>query len=95
MVKNWELIKKEEKNHSDRKSALDGIPKTLSLCNKAQKVMKRLKRADFPVELDSQDIGDQFLALIQKAESQDVDAESALRRALQKQESGFREREIV
>lgn len=93
VVKNWERIKKEEKNHSDRKSALDGIPKTLSLLIKAQKVMKRLKRADFPVELDSQDIGDQFLALIKKAEEQDVDAESALRRALQKQENDFRARE--
>lgn len=89
--KNWERIKKDEKNHSDRKSALDGIPKTLSLLMKAQKVMKRLKKADFPLELDSQDIGDQFLALIAKAEEQEVDAESALRRALQKRESGFRQ----
>ncbi len=88
--KNWERIKKEEKNHSERKSVLDGIPKTLSLLMKAQKVVKRMQRADFPLHLDSQEIGDQFLALIQKAEAQEIDAEGALRRALQKRETDFR-----
>ena len=90
VVKNWERIKKEEKNHSDRKSVLDGIPKTLSLLIKAQKILKRIQRTDFPLVLDSEEIGDQFLALIAKAEAQNIDAESALRRALQKKEADFR-----
>lgn len=44
---NWEAIKKTEKIHQNRKSALDGIPKYLSALSKAQKIQKKASKIGF------------------------------------------------
>lgn len=82
---NWEKIKQEEKK--ERKSPLDGIPKTLPLLLRAQKVLKRMKKHEVerihktPISLE-EELGEKMLDLISSATDQDIDMESALRRAL-------------
>ncbi len=44
---NWENIKKTEKEHQDRKSILDGIPKTFPPLLRALKLQNRAARVDF------------------------------------------------
>ena len=48
----WDLIKKDEKGKEKRKSVLDGISKQLPALARAQKALKRMKKAgykaDFP-----------------------------------------------
>ena len=44
---NWEAIKKTEKAHQNRKSAIDGIPIYLPALAKAQKIQKKASKAGF------------------------------------------------
>lgn len=44
---NWDEIKKSEKLHEDRKSALDGVPKYLPALSKAQKIQKKASKVGF------------------------------------------------
>lgn len=44
---NWEAIKKQEKMHENRKSAIDGIPKYLPSLAKAQKMQKKASKVGF------------------------------------------------
>ncbi len=82
--KNWEKIKAAEGKPSNLH---EGIPATLPTLMRAQKILKRIKRSssspqqDFPLTSE-EEIGQQFLDLIQRAESSGIDAESALRRSL-------------
>lgn len=100
VIHNWEKIKKEEKGELGPMSVLDGIPPTLSLVVRAQKVLKRMQRAGSSLapkenfsSASEEQIGDQLLALILRAENQGVDAESALRRSLKRIEEAFRQAE--
>lgn len=100
VIHNWEKIKKEEKGELGPASVLDGIPPTLSLVVRAQKVLKRMQRAGSSLapkenfsSASEEQIGDQLLALILRAENQGVDAESALRRSLKRIEEAFRQEE--
>ncbi|BAM05938.1 nucleoside triphosphate pyrophosphohydrolase [Leptospirillum ferrooxidans] len=43
----WEAIKKTEEEHQDRKSMLDGIPKSMSALDAAQKLGKKAGRVGF------------------------------------------------
>ena len=97
VVKNWEKIKAEEKGESKPKSILDGIPPTLPSVIRAQKILKRLQRAGSPLapknpsdSITEEELGEQMLALILKAENNQLEAESALRRALSSIEGAFR-----
>ncbi|MBS0628284.1 MAG: MazG family protein [Verrucomicrobia bacterium] len=87
IVKNWNLIKGEEKGKEHRVSALDGIPDSLPTLSKAQKMVKVFERTKF-ASLENQEIkkedeiAEELLALIQIAERSGVDIESALRRKL-------------
>lgn len=98
VVDNWEKIKKEE--NKGRKSKVDGIPKTLPLLAKAQKIVQKLKRASFPhmpssrEKLDAKTLREQFLHLIAQAEASGLDAESELRRATSDLENAFRSWEL-
>lgn len=44
---NWEEIKKTEKEHEDRKSALDGVPIYLPALAKAEKIQKKASKVGF------------------------------------------------
>lgn len=47
---NWEKIKKEESEHRDRKSILDGIPKYMPALMKAEKIQKKVAKVGFQWE---------------------------------------------
>ncbi len=44
---NWEEIKREERNHADHRSMLDGVPKTLPALSQAQDYQSRVARVGF------------------------------------------------
>ncbi|MDH7488253.1 MAG: nucleoside triphosphate pyrophosphohydrolase [Anaerolineae bacterium] len=44
---NWEEIKREERNHADHRSMLDGVPKTLPALSQAQDYQMRVARVGF------------------------------------------------
>ena len=91
VIKRWEEIKKTEKGHSDRKSALDGIPKNLPLTLKAQKILRKVKQAGYRDEKQhSETIGDRFLSLCAEAEEKGIDVEIAFRQSLAALEKKFR-----
>ncbi len=100
VVKNWEMIKAKEKGDAKPKSALDGIPPTIPSVIRAQKILKRMQRAESPLapkdssaSFSEEEIGDQMLALILRAENSEIDAESAFRRSLARLEAAFRNSE--
>ncbi len=47
VIHNWEEIKREERNHTDFRSMLDGIPKMLPALTQAQDYQKRVARVGF------------------------------------------------
>lgn len=47
VIHNWEEIKREERNHTDFRSMLDGIPKALPALAQAQDYQKRVARVGF------------------------------------------------
>lgn len=101
VVKNWEKIKAAEKGKNKPPSILDGIPPTLPALVKAQKILKRIQRAGSSLlpktdssHVSEEEIGNQLLQLIWRAEQSGVDAESALRRSLAELEGAFRDSEI-
>lgn len=100
VIHKWEERKLQEHAHKHRKSALDGIPETLPLLAKAQKMISKILRKhstffakqEKPAALEDQ-IASELLAVIQKAQKNGVDAESALRRATSRLEKEFRSQE--
>ncbi len=90
IVNNWEKIKKQEKG--DQKRPLSGVPVTLPALMRAQKIIRKMIRAHIPIEqvalpaseaVDEEGIGARILREIVRAEEAGIDAESAVRRALQ------------
>ena len=94
--KQWDIIKKEEKK--ERKSALEGIPRSLSILAKTQKVLSKLIEhelfdlqkitATHPAQ---EDIGNRILRLVLEAEKEGLNAEKLLRKALSCYEESFKE----
>jgi len=78
VVTNWEEIKKRE----GKKSPIDDIPPTLPSLARAQKVIHKMRRSkERAVEEGiADDIGQKIWDLVREADSQGIDAESALRR---------------
>ncbi|MBS0620395.1 MAG: MazG family protein [Verrucomicrobia bacterium] len=95
IVKNWEKIKKQEKGEK-KESALDGLPPALPALVRCQKVLKRMAKAHYPPAekpispCSEEEIGEEILQSVLRAEISGIDAESALRRALTKWENAFR-----
>lgn len=89
VVKNWEKIKKQEKGKEERKGLFDGIPPGLPSLPKAQKMAKKIRKLKGapknirPIESEAA-LGAEIWALVQVAEANGLDAESALRRHLEK-----------
>ena len=91
----WDEIKSQEKK--ERTSALDGIPRSLGILARAQKVLSKLLHHDneslkevlkqIPQEGS---LGEEVLHLILKAEQEELDIERLLRQALCKYEEAFK-----
>ena len=88
IVQNWEEIKKKE--GKGRKSIFEGIPPTLPVLARSQKIVKKLHKVGrikkTPVQLSEEEIGEKLFDLVRLAEDAGIDAESALRRVAQKVE---------
>jgi uncharacterized protein YabN with tetrapyrrole methylase and pyrophosphatase domain len=102
IVKNWEKIKAEEKKEeSKQQSILDGLPPTLPTLIRAQKILKQVQRSGSGLlgektgPASEKHIGEELLKLVQQAEENGIDAESALRRSLTRIEDAFRKQENV
>lgn len=89
--RNWEEIKKREKAHEKRKKIFDGIPPTLPLLAKGQKMAGKLRKAGSPVRggpgaMTEAELGERLWELVAAADRLGIDAESAFRRKLQDEE---------
>jgi len=88
----WEQRKKAEKKRS---SSLDGIPVSLPVLARANKVLMRARSHDVPLDLptdpiDEASVGAALLALASRAQASGVDPEHALRAALRDLEASIR-----
>lgn len=99
VVKQWNEIKSKEKGKSHRKSALDGIPKQLPALARAQKIAKKVRKANFEIVKekislsnikDEASLGQLLLQIAALADEAGLDAEHALRKALTHTEKQFR-----
>lgn len=83
----WAVLKQQEKS---RQGPLEGLPAGLPSLHRAAKVLSRLRAAgldadlaDHPVEVaDGEDVGRLLLAVVARAQERGVDADAALRRAI-------------
>jgi XTP/dITP diphosphohydrolase len=88
----WEQRKAVEKG---RRSALDGIPEQLSALARAYKIIARARTRQVPVDLPStpvtaDEVGEQVLALVARAQSSGVDPDQAVRAAVRRLEQQVR-----
>jgi XTP/dITP diphosphohydrolase len=88
----WEQRKKAEKK---RDSSLDGIPVSLPVLARANKVIMRARSHDVPLDLptapiDAATVGAELLALASRAQASGIDPEQALRAALRELEASIR-----
>jgi uncharacterized protein YabN with tetrapyrrole methylase and pyrophosphatase domain len=98
---NWEKIKRAEKHGTkhERPSALDGIPKHLPALLRAEKLLKKARRAKLVDEagtktgLSKQALGKQLFELARQAQSNGWSAEDLLRQETLKHERAWRKRE--
>ncbi len=87
IVEQWEALKKKEREKTNTKSMLDGIPKTLPSLARAQKIIGKMKRAKIhdaigePCDLtNEEELGKVLYEIVRKAEENGLDAELALRK---------------
>jgi uncharacterized protein YabN with tetrapyrrole methylase and pyrophosphatase domain len=100
---NWEKIKRAEKHGTRhaRESALDGIPKHLPALMRAEKLIKKAKRAQLSdsakggVKASRKELGRQILALVEQAQAKGWSAEDLLRAETQRQEKLWRKTELA
>jgi len=92
----WQEIKKEEKK--ERKSPMEGIPRSLTALARAQKILSKLieleceEIASITYEkLDEETLGEEMIQLVLQAEHHGLDAEKSLRKALAKYEKALSE----
>jgi len=99
---NWEKIKRAEKHgtHLERKSALDGIPKHLPALLRAEKFVKKAKKADLLAagekskrKFSKANLAKEFFELASLAQSRGWCAEELLADEIKKQERQLRRRE--
>jgi XTP/dITP diphosphohydrolase len=97
---NWERIKREEKS---RASVLDGVPFAQPALALAAKVLARARSAAIAVPVaavpdppaDEEALGEQLLALVADGAGRGLDAEAALRRAIQRRVAAVQAEEAV
>jgi tetrapyrrole methylase family protein / MazG family protein len=99
---NWEKIKRAEKHGTKhaRASALDGIPKHLPALLRAEKLVKKARKAKvlaeggrFKGKLTKKELAGMLFSLAQFAQEQGWSAEDLLRGEVRKQERDFRKKE--
>jgi uncharacterized protein YabN with tetrapyrrole methylase and pyrophosphatase domain len=98
---NWEKIKHAEKHGTRhaRPSALDGIPKHLPALLRAEKLMKKARRAKLVGDKSGKDrlsranLGKRLFELVATAQAKGWSAEDTLRAETQKRERAWRKRE--
>ena len=99
---NWEKIKKAEKDgtHLERKSAFDGIPKHLPALLRAEKLLKKAKKAKLVADsqnskqkLSKTALAQELFELASFAQSRGWCAEELLASEIKKQERQLRRRE--
>ena len=99
---NWEKIKKAEKDgtHLERKSAFDGIPKHLPALLRAEKLVKKAKKAKLVADsqnskqkLSKTALAQELFELASFAQSRGWCAEELLASEIKKQERQLRRRE--
>jgi len=100
----WDQIKKTEKKGTvhERPSALDGVPRHLPSLMRAEKLLKKARKAglnapenniSLPFTPAKGQLGPSLLALVEYAQSKGWSAEDALRRELNKAERAWRKKE--
>ena len=96
----WEQIKKAEKKgtHRERTSALDGIPKHLPALMRAEKLIKKARKAKLLKELKSpaksqKQLAEELYRLTEYSQSKGWSAEELLCRELKKRETNWRKAE--
>ena len=98
---NWEKIKRAEKHGTRhaRPSALDGIPKHLPALLRAEKLLKKVRRAKLAAAvapkraLARAELGRELFALAAYAQNRGWSAEDALRAETRKREKSWRRQE--
>jgi tetrapyrrole methylase family protein/MazG family protein len=97
VLKQWEEIKKGEKGEH-KQSLLDNIPKELPSLVRAQKILKRIKKTDYPLNLPVEtaiqtedDLNKVLMDIISQAQQKGIDAEQVLRSHLALMEKDFRD----
>lgn len=95
MWASWEQRKQAEKG---RTSALEGIAEAMSSIARAHKVISRTRSHGIDVDMPhdpitEQEVGEQILALVARAQASGVDADHATRRALRELEASIRNAE--
>jgi len=100
VLTNWEKLKRAEKHGTRhaRASALDGIPKHLPALLRAEKLIKKGRRAKIAPEpprrkLTRAQVGRELFALAQYAQGRKWSAEDLLRAETLRQEKAWRKRE--
>lgn len=88
----WEARKAAEKG---RTSSLEGIAESLSALARAVKVVARVRKHRVPLELaaepiGAEEVGDQILALVERAHANGIDADQATRQAVRRLEGRVR-----
>ncbi len=97
----WEQIKKKEKQGTprERPSALDGIPKHLPALLRAEKLLKKARKAGLPATpivragRSAAQVGRELYELAEYAQRRGWSAEELLRRETRRRERGLRKKE--
>ena len=103
VLKNWEQIKRAEKHGTRhaRPSALDGIPKHLPALLRAEKLLKKARRAHLPTgsasrrKLSRAQLGRELFELVRYAQARKWSAEDLLRAEAHRRERGLRKVETT
>ena len=98
---NWEQIKRAEKKGTkhERPSAFDGIPKHLSALLRAEKLVKKARKAKLAAEekrakkISRRELAEQLFALTELAQQHGWSAEELLRGEAKKRERAWRKAE--
>ena len=100
VLANWETIKRAEKQGTkhERPSALDGIPRHLPALLRAEKLVKKARKAGLlekpsKSKFNKADLAKQLFELAAAAQAADVSAEALLRAETRRREKAFRKSE--